>query len=181
MDNSTENVTLYAVFVQDVLKQFDQYPDEQAVLRKFGANYDIDSPFNAVPIQIYNDMCAWVETEKGVDHLVSIGKNIGETVYTALIENSIISPDASPEEIIDGLIIAAESMIQDEKNRGWVKMEVTPHSIQMKRTQTFNSKLQLGLLAGLVGKSGVSNVQVKYLARIDDDDEFDIYEISWQS
>lgn len=52
----------------------------------------------------------------------------------------------------------------------------------MRRTQTFNSKLQLGLLSGLVYKcKNVFGVTVDYLEKEADGAEYDIYIIRWTS
>jgi hypothetical protein len=49
----------------------------------------------------------------------------------------------------------------------------------MRRTQNFNSILQLGLLKGLVQKTGVRLVEVKYLRSVAEGADYDDYLITW--
>jgi len=131
MDNSTENVTLLAVFINDVLTEVEKLNVDKTPIATMTKGYDLTNPYNRVPITIYNDLCAWVEKTLGEATIIAVGKNIGET-------------------------------------------------IQMKRTQTFNSKLQFGLLKGLVSKcASVKNVKVSYLSEVAEGNEFDQYLAQW--
>jgi len=49
----------------------------------------------------------------------------------------------------------------------------------MRKTQTFNTTLQIGLLDGLIRKSGVFGVQVILQKEVKLGAEFDEYMISW--
>jgi len=55
----------------------------------------------------------------------------------------------------------------------------TDKSILMRKTQTFNTTLQIGLLDGLIRKSGVFGVQVILQKEVKLGAEFDEYMISW--
>lgn len=181
MNHSTENVTLWATFVLDVLREVENLnslADTQA-LKDMVAPYNIEDPFEMLPMQLYNDLCNWVEENMGEAATIRLGFAIGETVYNSLSENSIIDENSTPREIIDGLIIAAESMIDDPENRGWNILESTSNSLIMQRTQTFNSKLQFGLLEGLIQKSEVTEVKVSYLKEVAKGEEFDEYLVTW--
>lgn len=179
MNHSTENVTLFAAFINDVLRQFEGKQDDYHELFDLAKGLDLSDPFAKVPMQVYNDMCQWVEDNLGKFTLIRIGRNIGETIHGAFIQNKMISQDATPLQIMEALVIAAASMIQDPEGRGWVIAESGPHEIIMRRTQTFNSKLQLGLLDGLVRLSHVSGVKVEYVQEIENGAEFDEYRVSW--
>ncbi len=181
MNNSTTNVTLFALFINDVLNYYKDNSLLRPKLEEMVKGHDLSDPFNQVPIDVYNDMCDWVEEKVGKFNVIKLGTDIGETVWSALVGNKAISEDASPIEIIRGLKDAADNMIQDPEGRGWVILEDSDNSIKMKRTQTFNSKLQLGLLKGLVSKSpGTKGVKVDYLESVENGDEFDIYEIKFR-
>jgi hypothetical protein len=181
MDNSTDGVTLLAVFINDVLMEIQKMNVSQKDVENIIEGHDISNPYVHVPIKIYNDLCTWVEKNLGEQAIIQVGKNIGETVYPALIENGIIGADAKPIEIMEGLVIAAASMIKDHKERGWEIVSENKDSIVMKRTQTFNSKLQIGLLNGLVSKCAlVKNIRVNYLKQVDKGDEYDEYIIQWE-
>lgn len=179
MDNSTENVTLFAVFINDILENYEDDKDDYQELFEMTKEYDISEAFNKVPIQLYNDMCQWIEDNLGKFNLIKVGRTIGETVYQAFLDNNLINEDTNPQEIVQALKKVADEMIQDPKNRGWEILELEEKSILMKRTQTFNSKLQLGLLDGLVRKTGVFGVKVDYVKSIENGDEFDEYLITW--
>ncbi len=180
MDLSTENVTLYAVFITDVLKEFDAQDTKNQGLFEMVEDYELDDPYIPVPIELYNNMCDWVYKYHGKEKLLDVGKNVGQTAYGSLIENHIIQADASPTEIIEGLAIAAGSLIQDEKNRGWEILASTDHSISLRRTQTFNRTLQFGLLKSIIAQSDVKHIAIRYTAEVTAGGEFDEYEITWE-
>jgi hypothetical protein len=70
-------------------------------------------------------------------------------------------------------------MIKDPEKRGWEIVETGPKHIVMRRTQTFNSTLQFGLLDELVRKTKVVSPRVEYIKSVAEGDEFDDYKISW--
>ena len=180
MDQSTENVTLLAVFLKDVISQVANAGVDTQPLAAIYQGHDLSNPYKHVPIDIYNKMCDWVEKTLGQDGVVQVGRKIGETVFQGLVENFIISEDSSPKEIMEGLIIAASSMVSDPKGRGWILVESNSKSLLMKRTQNFHSRLQLGLLCGLIEQSGKTGVSVTYEKSLEKGDEFDEYRVSWQ-
>ncbi len=77
------------------------------------------------------------------------------------------------------LKIAASTMIQDPEGRGWEIITDEPKRIVMRRTQTFNKQMQLGLLDGLARKSQASGIKVDFSKEIQLGDEFDEYEMTW--
>lgn len=180
MDYSTEDVTLLVVFVNDILREVEKLSVDDKELREMVKGYPLNSPYSHLPIEVYNNMCAWVETRLGDDVLQNIAQNIGETVFEGLTANMIIDEDSSPLQIMEGLEIAADSMVSDPKHRGWEILENGPNSIRMRRTQTFNSRLQLGLIKGLIEKSGAKNVYVSYAKEIAQGADFDEYLITWE-
>lgn len=183
MNHSTENVSLWAAFILDILREADnlQSSTDTQPLKDMVSSHDLSNPFEMLPLQLYNEMCAWAETNLGEEAIIKMGFAIGETVYPNLIENGIIDEDSAPLDVIEGLIIAAESMIEDPEGRGWEILADTSVSLHMKRTQTFNSKLQFGLLEGLIQKAKVSKVKVSYLKEVSEGDEFDEYFVAWEN
>lgn len=180
MNNSTEGVTLLATFINDVIEEVSKLNIDTTTILAYAEGYNIANLYNQVPMQIYNDMCAWVESNLGEDTLKQIGRNIGETVYEGLLSNHIIQENTTPLAIMEGLAIAASAMITDPLDRGWEIMKSGNNSLEMRRTQTFNSKLQLGLLKGLMEKCpSVSIVEVKYVKEVAKGDEFDVYLVKW--
>jgi hypothetical protein len=179
MDNSTENVTLLAAFVSDVLKNYQDKKNEYMELFSYADGYDLSNPMNHVPIAVYNDMCYWLESKLGKFNLIKVGRTIGETVYITMLTNKMFADRPSPHEIIRALVVVASNAIHDPKKRGWVILEEADKSILMRKTQTFNTKLQLGLLDGLIRKSGAAGVNVDLVKDVENGAEFDEFLITW--
>lgn len=177
MNTSTEGVTLNAVFISDILRNYDEA--EYKELYAIAKGYDLSKPDNLIPMQVYNDLSGWIEKALGKFNLIRVGRNIGETVYQAFMQFNMINDKSTPSDIMKALQIAASTMIQDPEGRGWEILTDEPKKIVMRRTQSFNNQLQLGLLDGLVRKSKASGVKVEFCKEIDLGDEFDEYEITW--
>ena len=178
MDNSTEGVTLAAVFISDILKLYDGKSD-QSTLKNMAADYDLSSPMNQVPMQLYNDMCHWIESEIGEANTRRVGRKIGETAYQGMVAQNMLGHEPSPADVMEALAKVASLMIQDPKSRGWEIIETEKKHIIMRRTQTFNSTLQLGLLEGILRKTKAIAPRVSYVKMVEKGDEFDEYKITW--
>ena len=182
MNHSTKDVTLWAAFILDILREVKKLNYDTSNLEKICEAQDLSSPYNLIPIQVYNDMCTWVEEQLGSKVIIQVGKSVGETVYNTLKENTIIDEHSTPLEIMEALMVAAESMIHDPEGRGWEVMNQGEGFILMRRTQTFNGRLQFGLLEGLVSKvPSVNRIEVGYAQEIAQGAEFDEYLIKWIS
>ncbi|NBP69784.1 MAG: hypothetical protein EBU52_13685 [Cytophagia bacterium] len=179
MDNSTENVKISAAFVQDVLMLFKDNAQDYNALKKMTEGYDISTPASLVPMKVYNDMCDWIESQIGQANTKKLGRKIGSTAFNAMYNFKMISDKPTPEEAMSALAKVASSMIQDPKKRGWEILETNKKSIIMRRTQTFNSTLQFGLLDEIIRKTGVVSPKVEYQKSIANGDEFDEYKITW--
>lgn len=180
MDTSTENVTLCAVFVSDILHVYQDKKAEYPALFNYAQDYDLSQPFDHVPIQVYNDICKWIEMNLGRVSTKRLGREIGKTVYNSLQQNKLINAHPHPHEIMQALAKVASQMIKDPKKRGWEIREKKPKSVLMRRTQTFNSTLQFGLLESLIFKSGVYSPLVELVKSVDKGDEYDEYLVSWK-
>jgi hypothetical protein len=180
MDNSTENVTLYAAFVNDILNVYKDKDDYHQVLSKMVEGYDLKEPFNKVPIKLYNQMCDWVETNIGKANTKKVGRQIGKTAFDGMVAYKLINEKPTPTQVMEGLVTVAAQMIQDPKKRGWQIVQSSEKSILMRRTQTFNSSLQFGLLETLIYKSGVFSPTVEYFKSVAAGDHYDEYLISWK-
>ncbi|MEO1050976.1 MAG: hypothetical protein AAFX87_10120 [Bacteroidota bacterium] len=179
MDNSTDNVTLIAAFIQDIIHQYDGKPEFQGRLKKMAQGFDQAEPTQHVPIKVYNDMCDWIETQIGEINAKILGRKIGNTAYQSMLELNMVSPDSTPFEIMEALKNVAHSVINDPKQRGWEIIDKGNKHITMRRTQTFNSTLQFGLLDELIRKSKVIAPSVSYQSSVLAGDEFDEYKITW--
>lgn len=177
MNLSIEGVTLNAAFINDILGYYDK--DEYKALHAIADGYDLSKPDNRVPMKVYNDLCNWIENGLGKFNLIRVGRKIGETVYQVFLQFNMINENATPSDIMKALKIAASTMIQDPEGRGWEIITDEPKKIVMRRTQTFNNQLQLGLLDGLARKSIAAGIKVDFCKEIELGDEFDEYEITW--
>jgi hypothetical protein len=179
MDSSIENVTLYAWAITDILKNYQDKKQDYWELFEMSKDLDLSKPTNKIPIQTYVDMCNWIESRLGKFNLIKIGRNIGESTYNVMIENKMVSDNSSPLEIMNALIITAQKGVQDPRKRGWEIVSHTEKSIIMRKTQIFNTQIQLGLLDALIRKAKVFGVKVDLHKETTKGAEFDEYIITW--
>ncbi len=179
MDNSTENVNLAAVFINDVLDIYKQNPSYHQQLSEMVKGQDISEPFNMVPIDIYNNMCGWIESQIGQANTRRVGRQIGKTAFEGMKASNLIGDNPTIKEVMDALCEVAQKMISDPKKRGWDILESDKKHMILRRTQTFNSTLQLGLLEELAYCSNVIAPRVQYVHQVEEGDEFDEYKITW--
>jgi len=179
MDQSTENVTLAAAFVLDILNMYKDKPEYYAHLSKMTEGMNLTNPMNQVSMEVYNNMCHWIESQIGQANTRILGRKIGNTAFQAMVSNKLITEKATPLQAMQGLATVAGAMIKDPKKRGWEIVESGPKHIIMRRTQTFNSTLQFGLLDEIVRKTGVLSPKVEYAKSVLRGDEFDEYKITW--
>lgn len=179
MDNSTESVTVWAVFLTDILKNYENKREDYEELFEIVEGYDLSVPNTPVPMEVYNQLCNWVEENLGKFNLIQLGRNVGETSFQFMLANNMVRQDATPSEIIATSLQIVSTAIQDPKGRGMEILETTDNTMKLRRTQTFNGKLQLGVLDGLVRKAQVSSVRVAFQEEIDKGADFDEYKVTW--
>lgn len=179
MNDSTEGVTLYAGFIHDVLSEYDGMRRLCAPAFGLAAHLDPARPTAEVPIQLYNDICDWIEANLGGASIRGAGRAIGRRVYTEMSRQGVITVDSGPVAILEALVQAASMMIQDPQGRGWEILERAPRFCRMRRTQTFNCMLQEGLLASLVQRGPVLRAGVEHERCTRTGHEFCEYRISW--
>jgi len=180
MDHSTDNVTLCAVFIQDVLRPYEDKRQEYTSLFNLVEGHNLDDPFAQVPIEVYNNVCSWIEKDIGKVSIKRVGREIGGTVFNNLHKNKMISDSPEPHEMMEALAGVAAQMIVDPKRRGWEILNNQDKSLIMRRTQTFNSTLQFGLLESLLYKCKVSTPKVELVKSVEQGDEFDDYLLTWK-
>lgn len=179
MDTSIENVTLNAWAITDILKNYQDKKQDYWELFEMSKGLDLSKPTNKVPIQVYVDMCNWIERKLGKFNLIKIGRNIGESTYSMMIENKMVTEDSTPIDIMKALILTAQKGVQDPKKRGWELVSSTEKSVTMRKTQIFNTQIQLGMLDALVRKSKVFGVKVDLTNEEAKGAAFDEYTITW--
>lgn len=178
MNNSTDGVTLDAGFVLDLLGLYEGNP----VARELFAMADAvprDNPTARVPMQLYNDMCAWIERKLGPANLRKAGETMGARVYDKVVADGRLSSAPTPIELLRELARTARVLIRDPLGRGWELLDEAPDRAVLRRTQTFHPVLQEGLLKALVARSGRPLPRVRYLRSVKDGAEYDEYEVTW--
>ncbi|MFK7951757.1 MAG: hypothetical protein AB8B73_02850 [Ekhidna sp.] len=179
MDNSTENVTLIAAFVNDVLNIYKGKRRFEEKLSDMTKDLDLTEPMNMVPMKVYNDMIDWIEQDIGEINTKKVGRQIGETAYQSMLQMNLVKADCTPMEMMSALKQVAEMVIADPKGRGWEIIDSGDQHIVMRRTQTFNSTLQFGLLDELMKKTSGRGTKVSYEASVKMGAEFDDYRVVW--
>ena len=179
MNNSTEGVTLYSGFITDLLRSYENLFAMRSLF-EMCEHLDLSNPTSPVPMQLYNDMCDHIESKLGPVSIRRAGVEIGKRAYLQMVETKLISSNPTPQEILQGLKVIADTMVQDTNGRGWTIIEKENNRMVMRRTQTFNASLQEGIIASLVKQSSHANsVNIKYLRSVKNGDEYDDYEITW--
>ena len=182
MNTSTEGVTLYYGFILDLLKCYEKNREGFAKgLFEMAPSLDSDDPTQPVPMQLYDDMCQWIEVNIGKASVSTAGRAIGSRAYDYMIQTKAISESPTPLEILKGLKKAASVMIQDPMGREWEIMEANEGSITIRRTQTFNCILQEGLLKSLIMRAEVMVPQAEHVACVREGAEFCDYKVTWMT
>ncbi|MCC6874792.1 MAG: hypothetical protein IT378_10845 [Sandaracinaceae bacterium] len=179
MDESTEGVTLYAGFVFDVVNEYRSMGRACAPLFEMVQHLDPNDPTRQVPMQLYNDVCAWVERSFGRANIRDAGRAIGKRAFDQMVKDGVIKAGITPPEILEQLKRVASIMIQDPKGRGWEILESADRRVVMRRTQTFNCPLQEGLLVSLVERAGATLPRVAHSKCARQGAEFCDYEVTW--
>lgn len=180
MDDSVEDVTLLTGFVFDVLKEYENVRRLCAPAFELARNLDPHQPRARCPITVYNNVCDWIETNVGTASIRNAGRAIGKRAYSSMVDAGKLF-DPKPQEVMEALVWAADTMIHDPKRRGWLILECTERKIIMRRTQTFNCILQEGLLLSLVERTGVLMPSVKHVRCTRIGDPYCEYVVSWLS
>lgn len=180
MNHSTDGVRIHAGFISDLLRNYESSKTGiSQPLFQMAADLDLSDPTAWIPMVRYNDMCDWIETTLGPANIKLAGQRIGERVYDTVVQSGAVGPNPGPNQMLDALKYAADTMIDDPLKRGWEILEQNEKRAVMRRTQTFNSALQHGLLISLISKTGVRMTSVKLRQAVADGAEFDEYEITW--
>ncbi len=180
MNESTEGVRIHAGFISELLQNYESSRETIAApLFEMTKAYDLREPTAWVPMELYNAMCRWIQENLGPANLKLAGQKIGERVYTLIESSGAAGEHPTPLSVLNALKHAAETMIDDPHKRGWEILEHSDEQIIMRRTQTFNSALQHGLISALIARTGVRLPTVTLDRAVARGDEFDEYRISW--
>ncbi len=87
--------------------------------------------------------------------------------------------DSSPVEMMTALQKVATTIVKDPKKRGWEILSSGAKEVILRRTQTFNGTLQLGLMDALIRKTKVISPSVFLIKEVAKGAEYDEYKITW--
>lgn len=178
MDESTDGVTLLSGFVFDVLAEFETMRGVCAPAFAMVEHLERDDPDTWVPLQLYNDVCDWLEKNVGTATIRRAGEAIGQRAFAAMVAaNKIAVP--TPKTMMESLAWAASTMIQDPKGRGWQVVSSAETKLVMRRTQSFNCLLQEGLLLSLIQRCGVLMPSVAHRTCTRRGDAYCEYDLGW--
>lgn len=178
MDHSTKDVTLLTGFIFDVLREYQHMKRVCGPAFKMAEGLDPNQTEAWCPIDIYNDICSWIEKNIGEASIRAAGIAIGNRAYANIVaQNKMKEP--TPLGMMQALKWAASTMIRDPKGRGWIILSHDDSNVVMRRTQTFNCILQEGLLLSLVERTGVEGADVEHEKCVRRGDEFCDYRVTW--
>ncbi|NJK85756.1 MAG: hypothetical protein HC906_07090 [Bacteroidales bacterium] len=152
MDNSTDNVMVMGAFFHSVM---DIYKEKESVYRELQRivnGLDLSVPNKMHPMAKYNELLDWIDHSLGAANAKITGKSIGQTVFDFMVSQNMIKEDASASDIMNALVQLANVVISDPKKRGWVILVNESERLVMRKTQTFNTNVQFGVLEGLLYK-----------------------------
>lgn len=170
------------VFFLNVLDIYKGKPEIHAQLERIVKDLDLSDPNKMQPMSKYNELLDWVDVNLGKANAKITGKKIGETIFHFLVSEKAITDDAKPIEVMKALAVLATNVIKDPKNRGWDIIVDENERIVMRKTQTFNTNIQFGVLEGLLFKcKSIRSPMVQLVKDVKKGDEFDEYELTWKS
>lgn len=162
MDDSTDGVTLFSGFITGIVDQYRRDAALHATLRGMTQRADYGDPLKPAPMADYNALCAFLEKQLGKAELIKAGGVVGSHAYAQMMLDGKLGRNPGPVQVLSELKRVADVMIQDPKRRGWEILEVSPASVRLRRTQSFNCVLQEGLLRSLVERTGVAGLRVNH-------------------
>ncbi|HVJ89094.1 MAG TPA: hypothetical protein VM580_04765 [Labilithrix sp.] len=175
MDPSTQGVTLMSEFVLDILAEYEHVRDVCAPAFEMARSV---KPGGWVRIDLYNDVCSWIEENVGSVSMRQTGIAIGARAYEAILKSGTITAP-TPLAMMEALRWAATVTVRDPRGRGWEIIESTDKSVTMRRTQTFNCTVQEGVLVSFIEKTGVEGIDVDHYTCTRRGDEFCQYRLTW--
>lgn len=179
MDQSTDGVYMHAIFFEDFLHIYKHQEDVYRQLVQILATADIAKTEMMLPIVVYNQMCSYIEKQLGPDQTILLGWNLSQTVFTVINASNQLSANATPLQTMELMCTASRLLLDDPKHRGLDIVSHAPGRIVIRRTQTFHSLVQVGIISCFIEKTGVPLPRVSYLHRLADGAPFDEYLVTW--
>jgi len=179
MKELIEEIFIDAWAINDIISCYQDKKADYPDLFQIVSGYDLSKPTNKIPFKVYVELCSWIEKKLGQFNLIKIGRRIGESTYSLMLETNMVNNESKPLDVMKALVLLAQIGVKDPKRRGWEIVSHTDKSIQMRKTQLFNTHIQVGLLDTLVRKCKVYGVQVNLVKEESKGAEFDEYLITW--
>ena len=118
MNTSIEQVTVAAAFVNDILAIYkEKSQKDYTTLLKMTDGLNLSNPMNMVPIEVYNKMCDWIETQVGQANARLVGRQIGRTAFEAMKSFKLVTDKSTPIEVMKALTSVASTMIKDPNKK----------------------------------------------------------------
>lgn len=179
MKDLVEEISIDAWAISDIINCYQDKKSDYPELFEIVKDYDLSKPNSKIPFKVYVELCNWIEKKLGRFNLIKIGRRIGESTYKLMIDTNMVNPESKPLEVMKALVQMVQKGVHDPRRRGWEIVAFSEKSIQMRKTQFFNTYIQVGLLDTLVRKCKVYGVQVNLVKEQANGDDFDEYLITW--
>lgn len=179
MKEAVEDIYIDAWTINDIISCYVDKRSDYPELFEIVKGYDLSKSNAKIPFAVYVSLCEWIEKKLGRFNLIKIGRRIGESTYKLMVETGMVNSESKPVEVMMALVQLAQKGVQDPKKRGWEIVSSTEKSILMRKTQLFNTHIQVGLLDSLVRKCKVFGVQVNLVREEAKGNEYDEYQITW--
>ena len=175
-----DKATCSVLVVQKILDQYKNTCGEfTKELFKKAKRVDISNPLAQIPLSFLNELIEWIEQELGPANVKMIGTILGETAFEELKANKQLPEKSSPKEAIEKLILVLQSIVQDPFRRNLQVLEVQNNFARVRRTQTFNPTVQIGMIETFVRKAGIAFPRTRLVRDYKNGPEYDEYEITW--
>lgn len=179
MKELIEEVFIDAWAINDIVSCYQDKKADYPDLFRIVSGYDLSKPTKKIPFKVYVELCSWIEKKLGQFNLIKIGRRIGESTYKLMVETNMVHPESKPLDVMKALVLLAQKGVKDPKRSGWEIVSHTDKSILMRKTQLFNTHIQVGLLDTLIRKCNVYGVQVKLVKEQNNGFDYDEYLITW--
>lgn len=175
-----DRATCSALLVRKILDQYkNTCGDITKELFKKASQYDMNDPNAQIPLSFVNELIEWIEKEFGQANLKMIGSILGETAYEELKSRNVLPEKATPKEVIEKLILVVQALIQDPFNRKLQVLEIQNNFARVRRSQTFHTTVQTGIIESFIRKAGVNFPRTRLIKDYTKGPAYDEYEITW--
>ncbi len=174
------NATCSAGLLHKIVEQYKNTSDHiTSELNKRVTKLNISNPLVQISLDLFNEIVEWIERELGPANLKMIGNIMGETAFNELKAKNKIQEKVTPKEAVEKLTLVSQTLIIDPLQRNWKIIEITGTSARVKKSQIFNTTVQIGIIESFIRKAGVVFPRTRLIRDYKRGPAFDEFEITW--